>query len=253
MRLLTAHRDLLRAELAVTGREIGIVIGLAVAALALSLLAVALLYVGTWLFLGEWLFGSIGWGVLHGTLFTAGMVAPIGLNLAGGWTGAVVRGAAAGVIVTVGLSLLFGINLARNAAVAAGEQLEAGLVLEPAVLPTLAGLVAGGLTVGLVLFLRGLRAGGAIGWLIGGVLLGGLVGLVLGSITFDWKGAVAVALTFGLLTWIGVPVYLAVKRGFDPAARYDPLVPRESIASLGHTRTFLGKLLERQRRRVMGR
>jgi hypothetical protein len=51
MRLVTAHLDLLKAELAVTGREIGIIIGLAVVAVALALLIVTLLYVGTALFL----------------------------------------------------------------------------------------------------------------------------------------------------------------------------------------------------------
>ena len=61
MRLINAHLGLLKAELAVTGREIGIIIALAIGALSLALLIVTLLYTGTWLFLGEWLFGSIGW------------------------------------------------------------------------------------------------------------------------------------------------------------------------------------------------
>lgn len=253
MRLVSAHLDLLKAELAVTGREIGIIVGLAVGAIALALLIVALLYVGTCLFLGEWLFGSMGWGILHGTLFTVAIIVPIGLNLAGGWVGGWVRGAIVGVLVTVGLSLLFGINLVRNAAVAAGEQLQVSLALEPAVLPTLVGVITGALVVGLVLFVQGLRAGGAFKQLLLGAVVGGILGAILGSVMFDWQGAVAVALTFGLIAWIGVSIYLAWKRGFDPQARYDPLVPRESIAAMEHTKTFLEKLYERQRRKVMGR
>jgi hypothetical protein len=252
MRLVSAHLDLLKAELAVTGREIGIIIGLAVAAIALALLIVTLLYVGTALFLGEWLFGSMAWGILHGTLFTIAIIVPIGLNLAGGWMGAWVRGAVLGALVTVGLSLLFGVNLARNAAVAAGEQLEVSLALEPAVLPTLVGVIAGALVVGLGLFVLGLRAGGAFKQLLLGAVVGGILGAILGSVMFDWQGAVAVALTFGLIAWIGISIYLAWKRGFDPQARYDPLVPRESMAALEHTKTFLTKLYQRQRRKVMG-
>lgn len=253
MRLVSAHLDLLKAELAVTGREIGIIIGMAVVALALALLIVTLLYVGTCLFLGEWLFGSMAWGILHGTLFTIAIIVPIGLNLAGGWMGAWIRGAAVGALVTVGLSLLFGINLIRNAAVAAGDQLEISLALEPAVLPTLVGVIAGALVVGLALFVMGLRAGGAFKQLILGAIVGGILGAILGSVMFDWQGAVAVGLTFGLVAWIGVSIYLAWKRGFDPQARYDPLVPRESIAAMEHTKTFVEKLYERQRRKVMGR
>jgi len=253
MRLLNAHLSLLKAELAVTGREIGLIVGLIVVALSLGLLMVSLIYTGTWLFVGEWWFGSLGWGVLHGTLFTVAIIMPIGLNLAGGWVGAWGRGLLTGAVVTVLLALLFGSNVVRNAAVAAGEQLEVSIALEPAVLPTIVGLIAGALIVGLVLFIVGLRGGGAFRLLAAGVLLGGVIGMILGSVLFDLAGAVAVALTFGLVAWIAFTILLASRRGFDPAARYDPLVPRESIAALNGTKAFLAKQWERQRRKVMGR
>ena len=250
---MNAHLTLLKAELAVTGREIGLIIGLAVAALSLALLMIGLIYTGTWLFLGEWLFGSLGWGVLHGTLFTVAIIVPIGLDLGGGWMGAWGRGLLIGSGLTVVLSLLFGSNLLRNSAVAAGDQLAPSLALEPALLPTLVGLIAGLLIVGLALFILGLRVGDAFRMLVLGAVVGAIVGAILGSVMFDWAGAIAVALTFGLVAWIGFTIYLAVKRGFDPGARYDPLVPRESIAAIEGTKGFLVKQLERQRRRVMGR
>ena len=253
LRLMNAHLTLLKAELAVTGREIGLIIGLAVAALSLALLMIGLIYTGTWLFLGEWLFGSLGWGVLHGTLFTVAIIVPIGLDLGGGWMGAWGRGLLIGLGLTVVLSLLFGSNLLRNSAVAAGDQLAPSLALEPALLPTLVGLIAGLLIVGLALFILGLRVGDAFRMLVLGAVVGAIVGAILGSVMFDWAGAIAVALTFGLVAWIGFTIYLAVKRGFDPGARYDPLVPRESIAAIEGTKGFLVKQLERQRRKVMGR
>ena len=38
-----------------------------------------LLWVGGFLFLGEWLFGSIGWGLAHGLLFGIGLIVALGL------------------------------------------------------------------------------------------------------------------------------------------------------------------------------
>jgi hypothetical protein len=52
---------------------------------------------------------------------------------------------------------------------------------------------------------------------------------------------------------MAVTVAVAARRGFDPAARYDVLVPRESIAALEGTKGFLLEQLQRQRRRVFGR
>ena len=89
MRMVDAHLALLRAELAVVGREIAIIAGLGFAALTLALLTLVLVYVGTFLFLGEWLFGSMGWGILHGTLLAGALITAVVLNLAGGWMGAV--------------------------------------------------------------------------------------------------------------------------------------------------------------------
>jgi hypothetical protein len=252
-RLVEAHLALLKAELAVTGREIGIVVGMAVAALALLLLMVGLIYTGAFLFIGEWWFGSIGWGVLHGSLFTIALVVPIGLNLAGGWVGAWVRGLLVGIVVTVGFSVLFASNVLRDAAVSAGDQLEASLALEPALLPTLVGLVAGALVFGLVLFIVGLRMGGAFRMLVAGALVGAFVGAILGSVTFDTKGAIALAWTIGLVAWIALSGLLAARHGFDPEQRYDALVPRQSIAAAESTKVFLVKQWERQRKKMVGR
>ena len=59
-----------------------------------------LVAIGTFLFLGEWLFGSMAWGILHGTLFLALLCVPIGINLAGGPAIATIRGVASGLAVT---------------------------------------------------------------------------------------------------------------------------------------------------------
>jgi hypothetical protein len=180
-------------------------------------------------------------------------VVPIALNLGGGWMGAYPRGFLAGLGVTVLLSLVFGSNLLRNAAVAAGEWAAPSLALDPASLPTLIGLLAGAVVGGVILWLIGLRVGGAIRLALVGLAVGAVLGAILGSVTFDWKGAIAVALTIGLVTWLAVTGLLAVQRGFDPERRYARLMPRESIAALEESRSFVQQQMRRQRGRMLGR
>ena len=53
MRMIDAHVALLRAELEIFGKELGIIVGLAGAAIAIAILAALLLYVGSFLFFGD--------------------------------------------------------------------------------------------------------------------------------------------------------------------------------------------------------
>ena len=252
-RLFEAHLALLRAELAIAGRELGIVIGMAVLILALAIFAVLLLVIGGSLFLGEWLFGSMAWGILHGVLFFVACMVPLGLDLAGGRRDAWLRGLATGIVVTILLWALFASNVLRDSAVNAATSVETSLAIEPAFLPTLVGIAAGSIVFALVGLVVGLRWGNAIALVIGGIVLGAIVGALLGSVTFDTKGALALAVTVGLVTWIGITAGLAVTRGFDPEARYAPLMPRESMAMAEETKAFLRRQWRRQRGKVLGR
>jgi hypothetical protein len=253
MRVLDAHLALLRAELAVVGRELAIIVGLGVAALVLALLILVLLYVGTFLFLGEWLFGSMGWGILHGTLLTGAIIAGIGLNLAGGCMGAYGRGFLIGLVVAVLVGLLFASNVLRSGAVAGAEAIESSVPLHPNLLPTLVGLVVGAVVVGLIGLAAAWRTPYRLQAFIAGLVIGALFGAILGSAVFDNPGAAAIAVTIGLLVWIIATFALAARRGFDTEARYARLVPRESIDAFERTRTFLTQQWERQKGRVLGR
>jgi uncharacterized membrane protein YfcA len=108
-----------------------------------------------------------------------------------------------------------------------------------------------------VVALIGLAAAWRTVWrrqaVIAGLIVGALFGAILGSALFDNPGAAAIAITIGLLVWIIAAVGLAVRRGFDPEARYARLVPRESMESFEHTREFLVRQWERQKGRVFGR
>jgi hypothetical protein len=259
MGLVQAHIDLLKAELAVAGRQLGVIVGMALAILVLAVLTGLLIVIGTCLFLGEWLFGSMAWGILHGSLGFIALAVPLALDLAGGWRGATARGIGAGLLVTLLLWLLFASNVLRDAAVRAGEAIAPSFAIEPAIWPTVVGFLVGGLIVGIgALVMLGRSGTGPRGRQLLAVVaalavVGGLVGAILGSVTFDTKGALAIALTIGQLTWIGVMVVVAVGRGFDPEARYGALKPTESIAMAEETKTFLERQWRRQRRKVLGR
>ncbi len=253
MRLLVAHIDLLKAELAVTGRDLGIIAAMGIGAVSLVIVALLLIVIGSFLFFGEWLFGSMGWGILHGTLFLVLLIVPIGIDLAGGWNGAWVRAVALGLVTTLVLWILFASNVLRDTAVNLGVSLEPSVRLEPALLPTLVGLVAGAVLFGIVLAIVGSRRSVGIRLGLTGLLVGAIVGAILGSVTFDTKGALAIAYTIGLVTAIVTAILFAVGRGFDPERRYSRLVPRESIAMAEETRKYLERQWRRQRRKVVGR
>ena len=86
-RLLTAHVDLAKAEAGEIGTELKRVAVLGGIALG-ALFSLALLVpIGLLLFLGEWLFGSIGWGVLLGSFVfvdAAVLAALVALGVPGG-------------------------------------------------------------------------------------------------------------------------------------------------------------------------
>ena len=248
-----AHADLLKAELAVSGRDLGVIAGLVLMTISFVVVALLLVAIGTFLFLGEWLFGSMAWGILHGTLFLALLCVPIGINLAGGPAIATIRGVATGLALTLLLWLLFASNVLRDSAVRAGQSLESTVRLEPALLPTLVGLVTGALALGILLAIAGSRRALGVRLGVTGLILGALVGAILGSVTFDTKGALAIALTVGYVVAIVTSLLVAVRRGFDPERRYERLVPRESIAMAEETKRFLERQWRRQRRKVMGR
>src|SRR4051812_19108836 len=108
-RLVRAHIDLAKAEASAIKGEVARVAALAGVAIAVVLFAVILAVIGTSLFLGEWLLGSLGWGVLHGILLFAAIalactVAALGVS--GGRIGrAFVVGLIVAVVVGVGLAL----------------------------------------------------------------------------------------------------------------------------------------------------
>jgi hypothetical protein len=263
MRMLNAHITLLKAELAISGKELGIIVGLAVGALVIAILAGILLYVGSFLFFGELLFGSMGWGIIHGTLLAAVFIGFVVINLAGGEMERYGWGAAIGVAVAV----IFAAVLLSNVGNTGGESLRdwlndtfvtEDLPFGDTWLVTLGGLVVVGLVglgvAGLVGWRAQLRGRELVGVSIVGLVLGGFVGALWFSTRYDAPdGVLGLAITVGLLTWIIAGALLAARGGFDPEARYADLIPRESIAAFERSKDFMTEQWERQKNRMLGR
>jgi MFS family permease len=263
MRMLDAHITLLRAELQVAGKEIGIIAGLALGAFVIAVLAGILLYVGSFLFFGELLFGSMGWGIIHGTLMAVAFIGFVAINLAGGSVKRYGWGAAIGGVVTVLIALLLLSNVGNGGGEAVRDWLEDTLVTEDlpfgaAWLVTLSGLVIGGLVALVVALILGWRSnlrGGNLGAAgFAGFAIGAIIGAIWASTRYAAPdGVLGLAITVGLLTWIVAGIVLAARAGFDPEARYANLIPRESLAAFENTKAFLSEQWQRQKNRMMGR
>lgn len=228
-RLVTTHVDLARAELSEIAERAKAAAALIGIAIALALFAALLVPVGSVLFVGEWLFGSIGWGVLHGTLLCVALiVATVLMALEVPWRhlgSSFVAGVALGVIVAVVLGLAWPNQLFARA----GDSLIPGV--DAGVRPLVAGLALGALVFAILGLLFGARSGGAAGavaGLVGGAVVGALLGAFL-AISFSRHVGVALGICAALIAW---PAFAATAlRSFDAAAlkaRYWPATTIET-------------------------
>ncbi len=197
-----AHVDLAKAEADEIKGEAARAAGLVAGAVALLLLLGILLPIGGILFTGEWLFGSIGWGLLLGAEL---LVAVAGsLVVAAVRAGAFRKAGLIGLVVGVVAFVVLGASLPHTLFRVIGENAAPGI--EAGVRPLLMGLamVAGlGALIGLAGGARAAGAGGAIGGLVAGAIVGGLAGAFL-AIDFGWRVGVALGIV------VAVAVYLAV-------------------------------------------
>jgi hypothetical protein len=164
--------------------------------------------VGTALFLGEVIFGSIGWGILHGSLVAA----------------------AGAVIVVLAALRVGGGHLARTLV---------GAILLGAIRPLVVGAALWAIIGGVAGLVAGMRAGGGgrtWGGLLGGAILGVLVGAFT-SIDFPVQVGGALGLTVTLIAW---PALAALAlRDHDWEALKRRFVPQASIDAAKETKTFV--------------
>jgi hypothetical protein len=239
MRLAQAHIDLAKAELAAIKGEIARVLALAGIAIAVVLFAGILVVVGTSLFLGEWLLGSIGWGVLHGTLLFAGVAVACviaALGVSGSRIGrSFIGGVIVGVLVGVGLALALPNQAYRSIGESTLPGVEAGI--RPLVIGVIVvGLL--GLVVGVIGAVRatgtGFRAGSIIGAAIGGAVLGAISAIEPGV-----QVGAAIGITAGYLTWIALMAIDVAGSGVDADALKERFYPAQTIETSKETLAWL--------------
>ena len=103
VRVVRAHVDLAKAEANEIKGEVLRALALGGLAAASAIFLVFLLLIGLMLFLGEWLFGSLGWGVLLGAelLIAAAVFAVLGIVRSSGLTRAFAIALAVGIVVSI--------------------------------------------------------------------------------------------------------------------------------------------------------
>ncbi len=159
---------------------------------ALLLLGVFLPIVGM-LFLGEWLFGSIGWGVLLGAellLVIAATAVVAGLRLGGPGTAA-----AAGVAVGLVAFVVCGASWPNRLWAWVGDA--SGLALDPSYRPLVVAIVVLGVVGGL-----------------GGLVAGGLAGAFL-AYDFGWRVGAALGFAFAYAAYLAVLAVRVAADGID--------------------------------------
>jgi hypothetical protein len=205
-------------------------------ALGLALLMLIMLYVGGLLFIGEWLFGSIGWGLAHGVLLPLALIVALGLGIVGGTRGPALLSLVLAVIVAVAVALLLGLNIAWQTASYFAQNFAAPLDTPGAV-----GAVAGAVILGLLmLFVLAVVAGvgGAIAGLVLGALLGALLGFAMTVDEWTWGPAVGLGITLGLIVWPIANFALTWPR-LDMEAHFARLKPQETMEAVAETREWL--------------
>lgn len=235
--MVNAHVVLAKAELAVIAADLKQVVAQVGAAIALLLYIGLLVPVGTALFLGEWLFGSMGWGILHGALFSIALAVVLVLGALRISRTYLVGTLFLAVLVGIAVGTVFGLALPNAAYQALGEVIAPDV--DPAYRPLVIALALWGGVMALLGIIGGARAGGvggAIGGFFGGAIVGALIGAFT-AISFSLQVGVAIGVAVTLVAW---PAFAALAlRGYDWEDLQRRFTPQASIDAAMETKAFV--------------
>jgi hypothetical protein len=234
--LVSAHVALLKAEISEIAGQIGKMATIGGIVFALLLTMFNMLYIGGFLFMGEWLFGSMGWGLAQGVLFAISLSVVLVLLMVGASVARALVSVLIAIVLFVLLAVVLGTNIAYDTAKAVGANLPFPINSAPAV-GSLAGLVIGGLLFAILLG-RAFGRGGFIGGLVVGGLLGFIFGLPVGSAPWTWPPAWGFAFCLGLLLWPLINFSLAWP-ALDVGAYFSRLYPKQTLETVTETREWL--------------
>jgi hypothetical protein len=246
--LVSAHFKLLSVELSEIMEEIKRAAALAGAALGLIVLAALTLSIGSILWLDEWVFGSIGWGALHGSTFLIAVAVTLAMLIVPHASPRLGLAALVALVAAVVVFVILWLELSSRAwgwvgdsffgwltwpfdghAVASSDRpIAAGVI----VLAALFGVV--GAIVGVVVE-SGVsnRIASAIGVGIIGVVVGGLLGALLG-VPMSCAIAIAVALALFLILYTILAAIFVLKNA-DFEELKNRLMPSQTIETTKET------------------
>jgi hypothetical protein len=240
--LVLAHVELAKAEAGQIAGEVGRVAALGALAIVLVIFAVFLLVIGASLWLGEWLLGSIGWGVLHGFLLFIAVAMTAVLGALGIAPRRLVGAFAVGVVVAVVVGVVLGLGLLNQLYASIGDAL--GIAVDPGIRP----LVVGMLFVGFLGLLAGIVAavmmdasgGGRFVALAGLTVLGVAIGAFT-AITFGPQVGAGIGIAAGYVTWMALMGIDVSRTGIDIEALKNRFYPVQTIDTSKETLEWLQK------------
>ena len=229
-RLVDAHVELAKAEFEDIADAVKRALALGGVAIGAVVVAGLLLGLGIPLWLGEWIFGSIGWGILLGVLFLAALaLVAVVLALRPAVDGRIGQAFLGGLLVGVVIGLVFGIDLTNRGWTWLGDQVAGNLAADSR--PLVVAVIALG-AIGAVLGLVGGLARGLGGGAIGALVAGAVAGIALGFLTAAAPGprvGAAIGVASGLIAWMAFMGMSLGRGGFDTDRLKEQYWPERTI------------------------
>lgn len=229
-RLVSAHVDLAKTELGEIVDEVKRMVALGAAAIGILILAAMLLFIGGILFLGEWLFGSIGWGVLLGFLLfldIALLLLLAALDVSGK---RIATALLIGVALGVGVGLVLGFDVLHQGWRALGDNIAAGAIPDEPTRTVVTAVVGLALVAGVIGLIGGIRSGGkgAVAGFIGAAVIGAVIGWI-SSVPISAQVGAALGVLVALIAWPVLAGLDVMRTGVDTAALGNKFKPDETI------------------------
>ena len=226
--LVRAHVNLARAEVDDIKGEVTRASALGGLAIGSGILLAFFLPIGGFLFLGEWIFGSIGWGLLLGSeLLIALAVTAVLVALRVPGLG---RDAIIALVIAILAGIVAGLSLPNQLFARIGDAL--ALNVDPAVRPLVVGVVLVGVIVAILGLVLGYRLGhsgkAAVGGLVGGLVGGAIIGALL-SIDYGPRIGAAIAVATFLAAWVVLELLTFKEQGINAEELKRRFWPQQTI------------------------
>jgi hypothetical protein len=229
-RLLGAHINLAKAELGDIVDAVKRMVALGAAAIGILIFAAMLLLIGGVLFLGEWLFGSLGWGVLLGFLLFLDVALVLFLAALDVSGRRIATSFVIAVALGIGFGLVLGFDVLHQGWRALGDAVAQPVFADEPTRTVATAVVALAVVAGILGFIGGIRGG--FGSALVGLIVAGAIGAIFGWITavpISAQVGAALGTLVALIAWPILAGLDVARRGIDTEALGNKFKPDETI------------------------